>query len=85
MPLHFVYCPSSSLSTTIAALTTIEVTAMYNIMSSCFFRGMSMGDEVRYDLRLSKASLAFSVQSNLLVFFNNLKKGNPFLSSQEIK
>jgi hypothetical protein len=78
-------CPSSSLSTTIATLTTIEVTMIYNIMSSCFFGGVSMGEAVRYALRFSKASLAFSVHSNLPIYFNNLKKGNPFLLSQEIK
>jgi hypothetical protein len=44
-----------------------------------------MGDEVRYTLRLSKASLAFSVYSNLFVFFNSLKKGGPFSSSPEMK
>jgi hypothetical protein len=49
-------------------LTIIEVAAMYNIMSSCFFGGMSTSDEVRYTLRLSKASLASSVHSNLSVF-----------------
>jgi hypothetical protein len=58
---------------------------MYNIMFSCFFGGMSTGEEVRYALRLSKASLASSVHLNLPVFFNNLKKGNPFSPSQEIK
>jgi hypothetical protein len=78
-------CPSSSLSTTIVVLTTIEVIAMYNIMSSCFFGGVSTGEEVRYALRLSKAFLASSVYSNLSVFFNILKKGNPFLPSREIK
>jgi hypothetical protein len=63
---------------TIAALTTIEVAAMFNIMSLCFFGGVRTGEEVRYALRLSKASLASSVHSNLLVFFSNLKKGSPF-------
>jgi hypothetical protein len=58
---------------------------MYNIMSSCFLGGVSMGDDVRYTLRLSKASLASSVHSNLLVFFNSLKKGSPFSSSHEMK
>jgi hypothetical protein len=58
---------------------------MYNIMSSYFLGGVSMGDEVRYTLRLSKASLASSVHSNLPVFFNSLKKGSPFLPSHEIK
>jgi hypothetical protein len=41
---------------------------MYNIISSFFSGGVSMGDEVKYILRLSKASLAFSVHSNLPVF-----------------
>jgi hypothetical protein len=41
---------------------------MFNIMSSFFFGGVSMGDEVRYILRLSKASLASSVYSNSPVF-----------------
>jgi hypothetical protein len=40
-------CPSS-LSTMIVALTTVEVAAMHNIVSSCFFGGVSIGDEVRY-------------------------------------
>jgi hypothetical protein len=62
-------CPSSSLSTTIVALTTVDVADMYNIMSSFFSGGVSMGDEVRYILRLSKASLASSVHSNLPIFF----------------
>jgi hypothetical protein len=30
--------------TTIAALTTIDGAAMYNILSSCFLGGVSMGD-----------------------------------------
>jgi hypothetical protein len=77
--------PSSSLSTTIVALTTVEVVAMYNIMSSCFLGGMSTGDEVRYTLRLSKASLASSIHLNLFVFFNSLKKGSPFSPSHEMK
>jgi hypothetical protein len=55
------YACSSSLSTTIAVLITVDVAAMYNIMSSCFFGGVRMGEEVRYALRLSKASLASSV------------------------
>jgi hypothetical protein len=58
---------------------------MYNIVSSCFFGGVSAGDEVRYTLRLSKASLASSVHSNLPVFFNSLKKGSPFSPSHEMK
>jgi hypothetical protein len=62
----------------IAELTTIEVAAMYSIMSSCFFGGVRTGEEVRYALRLSKASLGSSVYSNLLVFFSNFKKGNLF-------
>jgi hypothetical protein len=45
----------------IAAMTTIEVAAMYSIMSSYFFGGVRMGEEVRYALRLSKASLASTV------------------------
>jgi hypothetical protein len=66
-------CPSSSLSTTIAALITVDVDDMYNIMSSFFLGGVSMGDEVRYILRLSKASLASSVHLNLPIFFSSLK------------
>jgi hypothetical protein len=62
----------------IAALTIVDVAAMYNIMSSCFLGDVNMGDEVRYTLRLSKASLASFVHSNLPVFFNSLKKGSPF-------
>jgi hypothetical protein len=58
---------------------------MHNIMSLCFLGSVSMGDEVRYTLRLSKASLASSVHSNLHVFFNSLKKVSPFLPSCEIK
>jgi hypothetical protein len=58
---------------------------LYNIMSSCFFGGVSTGDEVRYNLTLSKASLAFSVHSNLPVFFNSFKKGIPFSPSHEMK
>jgi hypothetical protein len=58
----------SSLSTIIAALTIVDVVDMFNIMSSFFFGGVSMGDEVRYILRLSKASLASSVYSNSPVF-----------------
>jgi hypothetical protein len=77
--------PSSSLSTTIVVLTTIEVAAMYSIMSLCLFGGTRTGEEVRYAFRLSKAFLASSVHSNLPVFFSNLKKGNPFSLSQEIK
>jgi hypothetical protein len=78
-------CPSSSLSTIIAALTIVDVADKYNIMSSFFLGGVSMGDEVRYVLRLSKASLASFVHSNLLVFFSSLKKGSPFSPSHEIK
>jgi hypothetical protein len=78
-------CPSSSLSTTIDALTTVDVANMYNIMYLCFLGGVSMGDDVRYTLRLSKASLASSVHSNLPVFFNSLKKGSPFSPSHEMK
>jgi hypothetical protein len=78
-------CPSSSLSTTIAALTTVDVANMYNIMSSFFLGGVSMGDEVRYTLGLSKASLASSVHLNLPVFFSSLKKGSPFSPSHEMK
>jgi hypothetical protein len=70
---------------TTAALITMEVAAIYNIMSSCFFGGVRTDDEVRYALRLSKPSLASSVHSNLPVFFSNLKKGSPFSLSQEIK
>jgi hypothetical protein len=44
-----------------------------------------MGDEVRYILRLSKASLASSIHSNLPVFFSSLKKGSPFSPSHEMK
>jgi hypothetical protein len=44
-----------------------------------------MGDDVRYTLRLSKASLASSVHLNLLVFFHSLKKGSPFSLSHEMK
>jgi hypothetical protein len=62
----------------IVALTTIEVAAMYSIMSSCFFGVVRTGEEVRYALRLLKASLASSVHSNLPVFLSNLKKGSPF-------
>jgi hypothetical protein len=69
----------------IAALTTIEVAAMYSIMSLCFFGDVRMGEEMRYALRLSKASLASSVHLNLPVFFSNLKKGNPFLPSHDMK
>jgi hypothetical protein len=69
----------------IAALTTVDVAAMYNIISSCFLGGVSMGDEVRYTLRLSKAFLASSVHSNLPIFFNNLKSGSLFSSSREMK
>ena len=50
--------PSSSLSTTIDVLIIVEVATMYNIMSSYFFGGVRMGEEVRYALRLLKASLA---------------------------
>jgi hypothetical protein len=60
-------CPSF-LSTTTAVLTIVDVADMYNIISSFFSGGVSMGDEVKYILRLSKASLAFSVHSNLPVF-----------------
>jgi hypothetical protein len=60
--------PSSFLSIKINALTTVEVTAIYSIMSSCFFGGMSTGEEVRYAFRLLKASLASFVHSNFLVF-----------------
>jgi hypothetical protein len=58
----------------IAALTTMEVTEIYNNIFSCFFWGVGMGEEVRYILSFSKAFLSFSVHSNLPVFFNNLKK-----------
>jgi hypothetical protein len=54
------------------------VVAMYNIIASCFFRGVRTGEEVRYALSFSKASLASSVHSNLTVLFSNLKKGSPF-------
>jgi hypothetical protein len=77
--------PSSSLSTTIAALTTIEVATMYSIMSSCFFGGVRTGEEVRYALRLSKAFLASSIYSNLPLFFSNLKEGSPFSPSRDMK
>ena len=70
--------PSSSLSTTIVVPTTVEVVAMYCIMSSSFFGGVRTGEEVRYALSFLKASLASSVYSNLCVFFSSLKKGNPF-------
>jgi hypothetical protein len=33
----------------IAALTTVDVAAMYSVMSSCFLDGVSMGDEVSVD------------------------------------
>jgi hypothetical protein len=69
----------------IAVLTTIEVAAMYSTMSSCFFEGVSTGEEVRYALRLSKASLASSIHSNLPVFFSNLKKGSHFSPSHDMK
>jgi hypothetical protein len=69
----------------IAALTIVEVAAMYNVISSCFFGGVSTGDEVRYTLRLLKANLTSSVHSNLPVFFNSLKKGSSFLPSREMK
>jgi hypothetical protein len=58
---------------------------MYNIIASCFFGGVRTGEEVRYALSFSKASLASSVHSNFPVFFSNLKKGRPFLPSHEIK
>jgi hypothetical protein len=58
---------------------------MYNIMSLCFLGGVSMGDKVRYTLRLSKASLASSVHSNLPIFSNSLKKGSPYSPSHEMK
>jgi hypothetical protein len=61
------------------------VAAMYNIIASCFFGGVRMGEEVRYALSFSKASLASSVYLNLPVFFSNLKKGRPFSPSHEIK
>jgi hypothetical protein len=77
--------PSSYLSTMIVVLTTIEVAAMYSIMSSCFFGGVRTGKEVRYALRLSKAFFASSVHSNLSVFFSNSKKGNPFSPSHDMK
>ena len=70
---------------TIAVLITVEVAAMYNIMSSYFFGGVRTGEVVRYVLSLLKASLASSVHSNLSVFFSSLKKGNPFLSSLDMK
>jgi hypothetical protein len=70
---------------TIAALTTMVVAAMYNIIASCFFGGVRIGEVVRYALNFSKASLASSVHSNLPVFFRSLKKGNPFSPSHEIK
>jgi hypothetical protein len=63
----------------------VDVADIYNIMSSCFLGGVSMGDEVKYTLRLSKASLTSSVHSNLPVFFNSLKKGSPFSPSHEMK
>jgi hypothetical protein len=69
----------------IAVLTTIEVAAMYCIISSCFFGGVRMGEEVRYALRLLKASLASSVHLNLPVLFSNLKKGSPFSPSHDMK
>ena len=53
--------PSSSLSTTIAVLITVEVAAMYSIMSSYFFGGVRMGEEVRYALSFLKASLTSSL------------------------
>jgi hypothetical protein len=61
------------------------VAAMYNIIASFFFGGVKAGEEVRYALSFSKASLASSVHSNLPVFFRSLKKGSPFLPSHEIK
>jgi hypothetical protein len=69
----------------IDALTTVDVAAIYNIISSCFFCGVSTGDEMRYTLRLSKASLASYIHSNLHVFFNSLKKGSSFSSTHEMK
>ena len=77
--------PSSSLSTTIVVLITVEVAAMYSIMSSYLFGGVRTGEDVRYALSLLKASLASSVYLNLSVFFSNLKKGNPFSPSLDIK
>jgi hypothetical protein len=70
---------------TIAVLTTMVVAAMYNIIASCFFGGVRIGEEMRYALSFSKASLTSSVHSNLPVFFRSLKEGNPFSSSHEIK
>ena len=55
--------PSSSLSTTIAVLTIVEVAKMYSIMSSSFFGGVRTGEEVRYALSFLKASLASSIHS----------------------
>jgi hypothetical protein len=78
-------CPGSSLSTTIAALTTVHVADIYTIISSCLLGDVSMGDEVRYTLRLSKASLASSFHSNLLIFFYSLKKGSPYSPSRDMK
>ena len=75
----------SSLSTTIAVLITVEVAAMYSIMSSYFFGGVRTGKEVRYALSFLKASLASSVHLNLSFFFSSLKNGNPFLPSLDMK
>jgi hypothetical protein len=55
------------------------VAAMYNIIASCFFGGLRIGEEMRYALSFSKESLASSIHLNLPVFFRSLKKGNPFL------
>jgi hypothetical protein len=36
-------------------------------------------------LKVFEASLAFSIHSNLPVFFSNVRKGSPFLPSRDIK
>jgi hypothetical protein len=38
------------------------VAAMYNIIASCFFGGVRIGEVMRYALSFSKASLASSVE-----------------------
>jgi hypothetical protein len=63
----------------------MAVAAMYSIIDSCFFGGVKMGEEMRYALSFSKASLASSIHLNFPVFFSNLKKGSPFSPSHETK
>jgi hypothetical protein len=76
--------PSSSLHNDCCTYHQISCHNVY-IISSCFFGGVRMSEEVRYALRLSKASLASSIHLNLPVFFSNLKKGNPFSPSHDMK